>query len=248
MKNKIVILIIIICGIFCSGILLSQDLTIELFPANFYNNNIDSCIIVKTINNTDDTIFVILDPLNSDIVNSYEYRLFQTFNFNYQPNRIIFYKMPNTGYFEALSNTNISFIKFPKILLLAPTNSTVLKVNLGDSVLNSLQGSDWSIGRTICYAFKKEVFSLLSSKQEYLQKEFINSLVEKDTIILNLMFNFQVLDKIITNDNVIRETVRSSIQISDPCLYYYKNSSYSIDTVYYRSSYDSIIYLFNHTL
>jgi len=248
MKSKIILFITIIIWFIRINSLLCQDLTIELKPICFKDNNVDSCLTIKIVNKSIDTLFLSLDPFNSDVVSSREYYLFQTFSFKFQPNRIIFIKKTITNCLEALSSTNISYMRFPRILVLAPTNSTVLKIKLGDSLISYLKGFEWSIYPVICYAIKKEIFAELSKKPNYLQIEFISSLIEKDTVLLSLMLQSQVIEKIITKDSVIREKVTGSTQISEPGLYYYKNSSHSLDSFYFRSKYDSIIYLFNNTL
>lgn len=248
MKIIVVFVVAILFGNLYTDFLFAQELSIDLKPTKISGNIKDSCLSITIKNNSLDTILISLDPLNTDIVSSYEYRLFQTFPYYYQPNRILFFKIPSTGYFEALSSSNISFLKFPRILVIAPKNLTKIIITLGENILKSLKDNNWEIQSTICYAFKKEIFNALSIKSEYLRQEFENSLVEKESIKLDLMGNDQIVEKHQTKENGIRESAVELIQISDPSLYYYKNSSYSKDTMQYRSSYDSIIYLFNHTL
>ncbi len=248
MNNKINLVLTALIISFCVSKLTAQDLILEYNSIYLSDNSTDKSITIKIKNNSHDTVFISLDPINSDVVDSYEYRLFHTFGFSFQPARIIFYKNPSTGFFSYLSKTNISYMKFPQILSIAPTSNSVIIINIGDSIINQLRGFEWSINPIICYAFKKEIFSALSTKANFLQIEFINSLIEKDTIYLDLMYNFQKIEKVRTKYNVIRETVKETVQISEPKLYRYKNCSDSIDSLYFCSMYDSIIYLFHNTL
>lgn len=198
----------------------SQNLTVKMNPKQI--DSLMSCDFIKIElnNNSKDTILIPLEPYNYRMVKSSKDWYVGRYGNTFYPNRIYFINKNIDNYNDGTGNSDISYLKFPKILYLVPKNTTSLFLYFDDYIKNSLIGNNWYILWDVCYAYKNEINAILKDRPEYLKCEFEKSLHSQDSISI-LLYHGK------------RTTYDSS-------LFLYRND-YFEETIY-----DKIIYNFIH--
>lgn len=230
-KNKssriLLVLIIFMLQFIFSDILIGQDfkdLYIELQSKEINGNNFNGYLNLNIKNISTDTIYIIMQPFNYDIIGKSEgiSVYVSIYNNEFSPNRINFFNK-SKKYSSASGGSPISFLQFPKILYLLPEKKVEISLRLNKEAIKELANYSWDITCDLWYGYKKEIDTTLSSKPEYLKREFEKSLFFKDNIKIDLVSNSQSLN----SDSLIYFNTR----LRNPAFYYE-------DT---ESIYDSII-------
>lgn len=214
MKNKLSVYSILIFIIFILfKNVFGQDLIIELYPKKINENTFNGNINLKIKNNTNETVFISLEPFNCKVIKNSHDWLVNMLSDTYSPNRIILFKNPQENYSEGVGKSFITYLKFPKILYLEPSKVVNLILIFNEKLIEEIENYNWNVVREIWYAFKKDIDNILEDKTELLKDEFNNSLIFNDTININLISENQILP--------------------DSTLFYYRDRSvYSEETVY----------------
>lgn len=213
MTNKLSIYLLSFFIIFLTKNIFGQELVVELNPKKINCSVFSSNINLKIKNNSNETIYITLEPFYYKVINDSHDWLVNILSDTYSPNRLILFKNPCENYSEGVGKSFISYLKFPKILYLEPNKSTNLNLVFDNNLLEEVKDFNWDIVREIWYAFKKDIDNVLKEKTELIKDEFNKSLIYNDTININL--------------------IPEVLTIRDSSLFYYRDRNvYSESTIY----------------
>lgn len=172
--------------LFCQN---NNELKTEFPYQEINGNEFDGNLKMSLINNSNDTVFIILEPFECDITKGKDRNgVFYCASTRYSPNTISFIES-GIRLFEGDCISRISYLKFPKILYLNPGNKTEIIFNIGELILQEIKNSNWQIFKDIKFALKRDVVYDLKRMPSYLFDEFDKSLFYKNTININLKLN-----------------------------------------------------------
>ncbi len=236
MTTKLFILILFALFSVCVNELQSQDLvSIKLQSTEINGNTFNNSYGLEIANNSLDTIFIILEPFEFETIGKSNMSFANMLHNKFAPCRIVFFKKPLEGCIEGTSGSNISYLKFPKILEIKPVNKTIILLKFEDAIKDLLRENIWDVYCEITYAFKgdlRNAFNLKKSVEISLEEQFESSLFNIDTIKVNIsMLN-------------LRDS--NPILISDSSLYFYKDGENVKKP--YISDYDYIISFFKNQI
>ena len=172
-----------------------KDLDIKIIPDQISGYNFDGKLSLSIENISKDTLYITLYPFycvfKSDSINFYKVG-----EYGYFPNRIYFIKQ-NTKIEYLSASSNISFIKFPRIIYLFPGKKTVICFKLGEEEINQLMNIQWNVEKEIGYAYKYVVDTALKNNPEYLEWQLNQSLFYDETINIELGAGKSFNDKLL---------------------------------------------------
>lgn len=236
MKTKSFILILFILCNVCINEIQSQELiSLKLQSTEINGNTFSNSYDLEIANNSLDTIFFVLEPFEFETIGNGNMLFANMLHNKFAPGRIVFFKNPFEGCNEGTSGSNISYLKFPKILTINPGNKTVLLLKFEDVIKDLLRENNWDVYCELWYAFKGDIkyaFNLKKDFDKTLKEQFERSLFCIDTIKVNIsMLNLR--------DN-------NPILISDSSLYLYKDGENVKKP--YLSEYDYVISFFKNQI
>jgi hypothetical protein len=231
MKIKLFILSVILFICIYSKELISQNLfSIKLNSEEINGNYFNNTLSMEIKNTSSDTILIITEPFECETVGNNKWWFANMVSNKNAPNRIVFFKKPFEGYMDGDGGSNISYLRFPKILSINPKDKTNLLLKFDEEIKNLLKDNNWDIFCEIWFAPKNEIKYALEKKNVDLKEKFENSLFFNDTIQIN----------------IVSENLRNHYPMKtyDSSLYFYKdgiNYTYS-----YQSDFDFIISFFKY--
>lgn len=197
----------------------SQDLTIITESNEISGDQFNGVFNFVIQNNTTDSLFVPLSPFKCEVVGDPEYCYSFARVRTFTSNRITFFKK-SICYKEIDAINSISYLKFPKILQLAPLSKVKVKLLFEDDVINILKKDVWSIDFDLYYTHRKgDLNRLLNGRYSKFKEEFNKSLVDDENIEINTVFDSQYSKKE-SNGICDRDYV---FKISDTTLYFYRD-------------------------
>ena len=237
-RNKILfsILMVILSSVLVADSF-SQDILLKIESEEIVGNQFEGIVNILIQNNSNDTILIPLSPFKCELLDNtnycYSFPRYHTFTHN----RITFFE--KGGSFKEVSLFNsISYLKLPKILLIAPSSNVILKLTFEEDVNLILKKYSWEVLCDVWYANKKDIDKEIS--KQYI-KEYEAALIKKDTIAIETVFDKRVP----FNDDPICNA-KHERKINDSTLFLYKDGE-KIDYLY-KSEYDLILSYFNNII
>ena len=200
-------------------------------------NQFEGIVNILIQNNSNDTILIPFSPFKCEVIDNanycYSFPRYGTFT----NNRITFFE--KGGSFKEVSLFNsISYLRLPKILLLAPLSNVILKLTFEDVVYSRLKKYSWGILCDVWYANKKDIDKELSKQYA---REYEAALIKKDTIAIETVFDNQIP----FNDDPFCKS-KYERKINDSTLFLYKDGE-KIKYIY-KSDYDLILSYFKNLI
>ncbi|MCX6157375.1 MAG: hypothetical protein NTY74_05310 [Ignavibacteriae bacterium] len=181
---------------------IDKRLDINLSPQEISSNSFNGQLSLTFKNISKDTIYITLDPFNIDVVNQKGFGNYVILKrTKYSPNRITFVKS-DISISDLEGSSLISFLKFPRILILIPEEKYEFILNVDENTMLELRDSSWTVSKDIWCAVKSCVDNILKNKPLKIIEEFNEALVSKDKINIDLTSENQINPSVYFYNNI----------------------------------------------
>lgn len=206
--NSIIAIIILYCGTtFCQT---AKELKIDLLPTQINGDAFDGRLYLSINNMSKDTLLFVIEPFNCKLVEENGLNFVQISKTHYNPNRIVFVKS-GIELSEIDGASSITFLQFPKILILFPNKKCAVDINVDKQTLSILAGSNWTIIKEIWYAPYNNIRALIEKKPTSIYNEFKESLIVDDRV------NIELTSRLDLNSSIYFYNSSNSSKEQDKC-------------------------------